>query len=110
MGDHAIMNHRDCEPEDVIHTDSKGHQLTHRILAERLIQVDTRKIQDDAGHGDYQYLASIFETGFRDYHNMGQKELIDEWREQEDVFYGLWEDQGLLYELDEQDPLNTKSA
>ena len=52
MGDHAIMNHRDCEPEDVIHTDSKGHELTHRILAERLIQVDTRKIQDDAGHGD----------------------------------------------------------
>ena len=89
MGDHAIMNHRDCEPEDVIHTDSKGHELTHRILAERLIQVDTKKIQDDAGHGDYQYLASIFETGFRGYHNMGQKELIDEWREQEDVFFGL---------------------
>tara|TARA_A100001388_G_scaffold206709_1_gene157362 strand:- start:696 stop:1016 length:321 start_codon:yes stop_codon:yes gene_type:complete len=105
MADHAIMNHRDCEPDQIIHTDSKGHKLTHRVLAERLVCVETAKIQEDAGSGDYQYLASVFETGFRGYHNMSQKELIDEWREQEELFYGLWEDGGLLYSLDEADPL-----
>ena len=110
MGDHAIMNHRDCEPEDVIHTDSKGHKLTHRILAERLIQVDTKKIQDDAGHGDYQYLASIFETGFRGYHNMGQKELIDEWREQEEQFFEMLDQGSFLYQMDPEDPLAKRNT
>ena len=108
--DHAIMNHRDCEPTEVIHTDSKGHKLTHRVLAERLVQIQARSIQEDAGHGDYQYLASRFETGFRGYHNMGQRELRDEWKEQEELFYGLVEDGALLWELDEEDPLYSKAT
>ena len=66
--------------------------------------------QEDAGHGDYQYLASIFETGFRGYHNMGQRELRDEWKEQEELFYGLVEDGALLWELDEEDPLYSKAT
>ena len=103
--DVGVMNHRDCEPTDIVLEDSRSLELTHRVLAERLIQVQARKIQEDAGEGDYQYLASVFETGFRGYHNMSQKELIDEWRESEELFYGLYEDGGLLWSLDEEDPL-----
>ena len=105
MADVGIMNHRDCEPDTVILEDSRSLQLTHRVLAERLIQLQARSIQEDAGHGDYQYLASVFETGFRGYHNMSQQELREEWREQEELFYGLYDDGALLWELDEEDPL-----
>ena len=103
--DHAIMNHRDCEPDTIIVEDTRSLQLTHRVLAERLIQLQARSIQEDAGNGDYQYLASVFETGFRGYHNMSQQELREEWREQEELFYGLYDDGALLWELDEEDPL-----
>ena len=41
---------------------------------------------------------------------MGQRELRDEWKEQEDVFYGLVEDGALLWELDEEDPLYSKAT
>ena len=103
--DHAIMNHRDCEPDTVIVEDTRSLRLTHRVLAERLIQLQARSIQEDAGHGAYQYLASIFETGFRGYPTMSQQELREEGREQEELFYGLYDDGALLWELDEEDPL-----
>tara|TARA_B100000683_G_scaffold141846_1_gene138001 strand:+ start:1627 stop:1959 length:333 start_codon:yes stop_codon:yes gene_type:complete len=110
MGDHAIMNHRDCEPEDIIHTDSQGSELTHRILAERLVQVHCQKISEDASHGDHAYLASIFETGFRGFHNMGQKELIDEWREQEEQFFEMLDQGSFLYQMDPEDPLAKRNT
>tara|TARA_B100001287_G_scaffold138820_1_gene116906 strand:+ start:1309 stop:1683 length:375 start_codon:yes stop_codon:yes gene_type:complete len=105
--DIGVMNHRDCEPTDVVLEDSRSLKLTHRVLAERLTQVDAQKIKADADNGDYQYLASVLETGFRGYHNMGLKELMDEWHEQEETFYSLYEDESLLWELDEEDPLIT---
>ena len=113
MPDHAIMNHRDCEPEDVILTDSRGYELTHRVLAERLGQVEYTKIMEETESVEGNrslistVLASWLETGFRGYHNFSTKELLDEYREVEPDFYGLWHDGSLPWDLHEEDPLYT---
>ena len=36
---------------------------------------------------------------------MSQKELMDEWHENEELFYQLYQDSGLYYGLNEDDPL-----
>ena len=111
MADHAIMNHRDCEPTDMVLEDSRGLNLSHTVLADRLAQVEYHKIMDEmmAPLGDKAHpsavLAEMLETGFRGYHHMSQKELMDEWHENEELFYQLYQDLGLYYGLNEDDPL-----
>ena len=112
MADHAIMNHRDCEPTDVIFTDSRGYKLTHYCLAERLMQVEYHKIieETESPLGDKMLTSSVLvdflETGFRGYHNFSTKELIDEFDpDVEELFYGLWHDDSLPWDVNEEDPL-----
>lgn len=107
MADHAIMNHRDCEPSDVIFTDSRGYKLTHYCLAERLMQVEYHKIQQETeGSHTSTVLVDFLETGFRGYHNFSTKELIDEFdSDTEAEFYGLWHDDSLPWDVNEEDPL-----
>ena len=72
-----------------------GEGLSHSVIAERLMQVDAWNIREDAGVGDYEYLSSILESGFRGYHNMSPGELWTEWKEQEERWHQLREDDAL---------------
>ena len=72
-----------------------GEGLSHSVIADRLAQVDAWKIQRDAGNGDYEYLANLLESGFRGYHNMSPGELWTEWKETEEQWNTLNEDNEL---------------
>jgi len=96
---------RQAEQNTVVGEDSRALQLTHYVLAERLMAVDARLIQQDMGNGDFQYLAELLDNGFRGYHKMSSGELWAEWKEQEERFYRMYEDGELPWELNDEDPL-----
>jgi len=100
-----MSDFRKEEQNAIVGEDSRALQLTHKVLAERLIQLEVRAIQEDAGHGDFTVIAEMLENGFRGYHKMTAGELWSEWKEQEELFYRLYEDGALLWELNEEDPL-----
>jgi hypothetical protein len=76
----------------VVGTDSRGHSMTVYILSERLTQLDVHDILEDAQHGDYEYVAELLTTGFRGYGVMSPGELWSEWKESEDKFYRLFDE------------------
>ena len=41
----------------VVGRDSRGYELSVYVLSERLTQLDVHDIVEDAGHGDYAYVA-----------------------------------------------------
>jgi hypothetical protein len=94
--------------EDIAYEDSKGHKLTHYVMAERCLQVEMAKIYNDYSEGDYETLTYILEGGFKGFHNMELSELIDEYEGAEETFYTLHEAGGLYVSLYEDDPLATK--
>ena len=100
-----VENFKQAEDQTIVGEDSRSLQLTHYVLAERLMAVDARLIQQDMGNGDFQYLAELLDSGFRGYHKMSSGELWAEWKEQEDRFYRMYEDGELPWELNDEDPL-----
>lgn len=94
--------------EDPAYEDSKGHKLTHYVMAERCLQVEMAKIYNDYSEGDYETLTYILEGGFKGFHNMDLGELIEEYEDAEETFYTLHEAGGLYISLFEDDPLAKK--
>ena len=97
--DDQIIEDRDI----VVGTDSKGHELSVYVLSERLTQLDVFDIIEDAGHGDYAYVAQLLTQGFRGYRAMAPGELWTEWKEREERFYDCRSRGVLPYEF-EDDP------
>jgi len=93
------------EDNYIVGEDSRALQLTHYVLAERLVCVEAAGILSDSNNGDFMALTDILENGFRGYHKMSAGELWSEWKEVEDRFYRLYEDGELLYGLCDEDPL-----
>jgi hypothetical protein len=75
-----MSDFRKEEQNAIVGEDSRALQLTHYVLAERLMAVDARLIQQDMGNGDFQYLAELLDSGFRGYHKMSSGELWAEWK------------------------------
>ena len=105
MTDTLPKDQRDVEADYIVGEDSRSLQLTHSVLAERLIQVEAAKIYNDYNEGDFSTLTYILEGGFRGYHKMSSGELWSEWKEVEELFYRLYEDGGLPWEVYDEDPL-----
>ena len=97
---------RDVEAETVVGQDGRGLNLTHYVLAERLLQVEFTNIKKDLNEdGQSDTLCYILKGGFRGFHKQSSGELWSEWKEVEEKFYRLYEDDELPWSVYEEDPL-----
>ena len=97
---------RDVEQSSVVGTDMQGYELTHYVLAERLLQVEYASIRDQIrNEASSDTLTYILEGGFRGFHKFSNEHLIEEYKDMEEKFYHLYETNGLPYMLYEDDPL-----
>ena len=93
--------------EDQLYEDERAMRLTPYVMAERCLQVEAVKIYDDYKKGDFSTLTYILEGGFKGFHNMDLSELIEEYKEIEDKWYQLEQDNELEWEPYEDDPIHT---
>ena len=87
--------------------DNRAMVLSHYVMAERCMQVEAVKIYDDYKKGDVSTLVYILEGGFKGFHNMDSSELIQEYKEIEDKWYQLEQDDELEWDPYEDDPIHT---
>ena len=93
--------------EDQLYEAERAMRLTPYVMAERCLQVEAVKIYDDYKKGDFSTLTYILEGGFKGFHNMDSSELIEEYKEIEDKWYQLEQDNELEWEPYEDDPIHT---
>ena len=106
MADNLPANRNDANPDEAIIKDSRGHELTHYVLAERLLQVEYSLISEEIrSEPSSETLTYILEGGFRGFHKYTTKELLDEWAEQEDRFWSLVDDDSMPWEPYDEDPI-----
>ena len=101
-----MSDFREEEVNAVIGQDSRGLDLTHYVLAERIIQDDIRLMLKGHEARDYDFISNRFGSGFRGYHNMTGGELWAEWQEIEDTWYSAYENDELPYAPVEEDPIH----
>ena len=106
MANNLPEDFRDVEQSAIVGEDSRSLQLTHYVLAERLLQVEYWKIKDSILQGmTDDNLVYILEGGFRGFHKFTSGELWAEWKEVEEKFYDLYETDSLPWEVYDEDPL-----
>ena len=106
MADNLPRDFRDVEQSSIVGEDSRSLQLTHYVLAERLLQVEYANIAKEiVEEASSETLTYILEGGFRGYHKFSSGELWAEWQEVEEKFYHMYETNTLPWELYEEDPL-----
>lgn len=97
---------KQIEDDSIVGTDSQGNELTHYVIAERLVALDCTIIIDDAvKYKDLEYLADKLSDGWRGYHRMSPGELWSEYKEMETQFFDHLDAGSLLCGLAEADPL-----
>ena len=99
---------KQIEDDSIVGTDTQGNELTHYVIAERLVALDCTIIIDDAvKYKDLEYLADKLSDGWRGYHRMSPGELWSEYKEMEGQFLKHYNEDSLLCGLAEADPLAT---
>lgn len=97
---------KQIEDDSIVGTDSRGNELSHYVIAERLVALDCTIIVDDAvKYKDLEYLAEKLSDGWRGYHRMSPGELWSEYKEMETEFFDHLDADSLLCNLAEADPL-----
>lgn len=98
---------RDVEQSSIVGTDMQGYDLTHYVLAERLLQVEYASIRDQIrNEASSDTLTYILEGGFRGFHKYSSGEQWQEWKDgAEQKWYQLYEDGELPWEPYEEDPI-----
>ena len=97
---------RDVEQSSVVGTDMQGYDLTHYVLAERLLQVEYASIRDQIrNEASSDTLTYILEGGFRGFHKMSREDLESEYKEIEELWYELESSNTLHWEAFEEDPI-----
>ena len=91
--------------DNIIVTDEKGHGLNRADLIARLVIYDVYCMGKSMAEGDYDYVASISETGKKGFDSMTNGELYCEWRDCEAGFWGMMERGEAPYELS-NDPMD----
>ena len=106
MADNLPKDFRDVEQQTIVGEDSRSLQLTHYVLAERLLQVEYANIAKEiVEEASSETLTYILEGGFRGFHKFTSGELWSEWKEVEEKFYHMYETNTLPWEVYEEDPL-----
>ena len=103
--DNLPANLNDQEQHEPYYEDSRAMVLSHYVMAERCLQVESYKIYEDFKEGDYSTLTYILEGGFRGFHKMTREDLEAEYKEVEDKWYELEASKGLYWEAYEDDPI-----
>ena len=111
-GIHEDMNEKDlgflpAEHENIME-DKRGMSLSHYVLAERMMHYEAylilRDIREENNHDNLIHLLS---DGCKGYHKMDNTDLVAEWGDSEEGWYGAYEDGNLPWEVYEEDPINT---
>ena len=103
--DNLPANLNDQEQHEPYYEDSRAMVLSHYVMAERCLQVESYKIYNDFKEGDYSTLTYILEGGFRGFHKMSREDLEEEYKEVEDKWYELEASRELYWEAYEDDPI-----
>jgi len=111
MTDNLPKDHRDVEADYVVGRDREGNELSHQVLAERLMQVAAYQMQKEITEdNDHTSLIDILEGGFRGYDKFSAGELWAEWTDSEDKWFRLLEDQELPWSIYNDDPAIGRKA
>jgi hypothetical protein len=107
MSDNLPKDFKDMEDDAIVGEDSRAMQLTHYVLAERLIQCEYARIKHEINNeSSSDILTYILEGGHRGYHKYTAGELWSEWKDgSEDYWYQLYEDGELPWEPFDEDPI-----
>ena len=96
---------RDLERNSIVGTDSRGNQLTHYVLAERLMQTEYHSIVRDMMESPTsETLIHMLDAGFRGFHQMSGGELWSEWRERESAWFALLDNDAFAWSVFDEDP------
>ena len=98
-------NLNDQDQHEPYYEDSRAMMLSHYVMAERCLQVESHKIYNDFKEGDYSTLTYILEGGFRGFHKMSREDLEAEYKEVEELWYELEASRELYWEAYEDDPI-----
>ena len=93
--------------EDFLYIDNRGMKLTPYVMAERCLQVEMSNIYKDYKSADYETLSYILSGGFKGFQNMDSSELIEEYKDIEELWYNLYETKEFEFEPYEDDPIHT---
>ena len=99
---------RDVEQNSIVGQASRGENLTHYVLAERMMQVEADLIKQELmdPKDPPNTLIYMLEGGFRGFHKMTGGELWAEWKDgAEDLWYIMYDDKQLPWEIYDEDPL-----
>jgi hypothetical protein len=87
--------------------DKRALSLSHYVLAERMMQYEAylilRDIREENNHDNLIHLLS---DGFKGYHQMTNDELVSEWGDSEEGWYGAYDDESLPWAVYEDDPIS----
>ena len=87
--------------------DKRALSLSHYVLAERMMQYEAylilRDIREENNHDNLIHLLS---DGCKGYHKMDNDELVAEWGDSEEGWYGAYEDGNLPWAVYEDDPIS----
>ena len=103
--DNLPSNLNDQDQHEPYYEDSRAMMLSHYVMAERCLQVESYKIYRDFKEGDYSTLTYILEGGFRGFHKMSREDLKAEYKEVEELWYELEASKELYWEAYEDDPI-----
>lgn len=105
------FNEKDLEflptEHETITEDKRGFSLSHYVLAERMMQYEAYLIMKDINkENNYDNLIYMLSDGCKGYHKMTNEELVAEWGDSEEGWYGAYEEGSLLWETYEDDPIS----
>jgi len=102
-----MSDFKQTEDLSVIGVDSRGYVVNHYALAERLMQVEYRRIaQEIVEQPSSTRLISILEQGCRGYHDRTGGELWSEWNAGAETLWYEMADAGVLpWSVWEDDPV-----
>ncbi len=98
-------NLNDQDQHEPYYEDSRAMVLSHYVMAERCLQVESYKIYNDFKEGDYSTLTYILEGGFRGFHKMSREDLEAEYKQVEELWYELEASRELYWEAYEDDSI-----
>ena len=95
------------EMETVIHNDERSLPLTHYQMAERCLQVEYKDIMKEHGtDGHSETLVHILAGGMKGWHDVEPEKLIHDYKDIENQWYTLYDDNELPWEPLEEDLIN----
>lgn len=82
-----------------------GKTLERGHIEERLVVYEATRTIEAAEEGDFEGLAYMLSNGVAGFYTMDDDDLLAEWLDAESGFYTCVENERLVYQLAEEDPI-----